>query len=112
MSRLKFPYHLKLNEATAFLNAWKNTPAINLKGWEQIASTMTISTQALVWSMWWVWNRQMSDPTILNWMFIEWMYRDTEIFWPMGSTNIPISALGSARCGWCVPALTSSNAVI
>ena len=110
MSRLKIKYHIDFKEYLDFETAWKNTSPAELVGWEKLAENNRVSTYALLWSLYKVWVTQINNPTITNFLYIEWLFRDLHLLWPLGTVGIPIATLGLAKCGWSILKLTEKNA--
>lgn len=112
MSLLKHVYHMKFSEFPLFIEVQKNTPPLEMEGWEEASKKMPDSTVALLWRLWKVWNHQLNDPTITNPLYIDWLFRDFTFWWPYGSYHIPTSELGRAELGRSVLALTEKNAIV
>ena len=111
MSLLKHAYHIIFSKHPLFPEAWKNTPLKELEGWKKVAANNRVSTAAIVWSIWQVINNQFVERGRINFVYIEWMFRELKLIWPYGTLYIPTAELGRSRCGWSGLAITEENAV-
>ena len=112
MGRLRHKYHLDWTSHPVFKAVMQNTAKVDLAGWHLMASRISDSLNAYLWTLWQVWSHQLSDPGRVNKIYIGWLsHRDTPS-WPLGATNIPTAELNRAKLAKSILGLSEANALL
>ncbi|MBA7613766.1 hypothetical protein ES703_21022 [subsurface metagenome] len=111
MSRLKYAFHMRFNDIEAYKIAIANTPFKNFEGWEQICQGNRIATQGVLFWLWMVWSYQREEIGRVNWLYVEWRFRDFKFPWPYGTIRIPVAVLGKAKPNWATLNINYKNAI-
>ena len=99
MSRLKYAFHMRLADITAFRDAIARTPYADLKTWEIPCRENRISTEGVLFWFWLLWSYQLEEIGRNNFLFMEWRFRTAKFLWPFGTLAIPLAVLGKAELG-------------
>lgn len=112
MGTLRHKYHLDWTTHPVFKQVMQNTATADLAGWVMIVERISDSLNAYLWSLWKVWNHQLSDPTRINKLYIGWLSLKTHPSWPLGAVNIPTAELNRAKLGKAILLLNEANALL
>ena len=101
---------MRFADIKAFRKTIENTPYSDLKTWDEICQENRISTEGVLFWFWLTWSYQLEEIGRINFLFIEWRFRNVKLTWPYGTHRIPVGILGQARPNWNTLNLNYKNA--